>query len=338
MMKHRGPRRRKAFTLVELLVVIAIIAVLIGLLLPAVQKVRESASRTQCANNLKQIGLALHAYHDAKKYFPGNHRPSALTSARERWFTKILPYLEQDNLYKYYDPTSNWDSPTNLPVTSVPLQVAVCPSTPNANRQDFDEANGFTNLVVAVTDYAAVYGLWPTFLAANALTQPNPAGVLSKVDTQRISIADITDGTSNTIYVTESAGRPYVYQNNRVIVNQNVFQDQVLGGGWCRPASDIWIIGFADRAGTIPGGPFVINASNGLDTLAAYPSQVPAGAATGTDGTGQIFSFHGAGANALMADGSVRFLDADPLGGLAPAVLAALVTRAGGEPVPPGGW
>ncbi len=99
-------------------------------------------------------------------------------------------------------------------------------------------------------------------------------------------IADITDGTSNTIYVVESAGRPYLYQNG-VVANQNIFADQVLGGGWCRPATDIWIVGFADSGSTIPGGPYTINAANGVDTVGVYPSQVPAGAATGTDGTGQ---------------------------------------------------
>jgi prepilin-type N-terminal cleavage/methylation domain-containing protein/prepilin-type processing-associated H-X9-DG protein len=331
-MKHLTPRRR-AFTLIELLVVIAIIGILVGLLVPAVQKVRESANRTSCANNLKQIGLALHNYHSDKKYFPGNHRPKALSSVRERWFTKLLPYLEQGNLYKNYDQTQNWDSPSNLLVTSVPLQVAICPSTPNANRLDFDEASGFSNLDVAVTDYAAVYGLYPTFLAANGLTQPNPLGFMSKSDGVYVSISDIVDGTSNTVAVVESAGRPFVYQNG-VVVNQNVFVDQVNGGGWCRPASEIWVIGFADKAGTIPGGQYAINASNGLDIQATYPITVPPGAPLGTDGSGQIYSFHSAGVNSVFADGSVRFLDLE----ISATTLAALVTRAGGDVVTPGGW
>jgi prepilin-type N-terminal cleavage/methylation domain-containing protein/prepilin-type processing-associated H-X9-DG protein len=328
-------RRRPAFTLIELLVVIAIIGVLLGLLLPAVQKVREAANRTKCANNLRQIGVALHNYYDAKKYFPGNHRPAAITSIRERWFTKILPYLEQDSLYQQYDQTTNWDSPGNLRVTSVPLSVAICPSTPNQNRQDFDEANGFSNPVVAVTDYAGVYGVWPTFQAATGITLTNPAGVLSKTDGQYITVSDISDGLSNTIHVIESAGKPFVYQG-RTLVNQNVFADQVLGGGWCRPASDIWLIGFGDKFGTIPGGPYVINAANGLDCVAQYPSQVPAGAPTGTDGTGQVYAFHPSGVNVLFADGSVHFLDSDPISGISPALLAALITRAGGEGIPAG--
>ena len=335
-MTYQG-RPRKAFTLIELLVVISIIAVLAGLLLPAVQKVREASLRAKCQNNLRQIGIALHNYHDVAKGFPGNHRPSALTSVRERWFTKILPFVEQNNLYKNYDPTSNWDSPTNLQVTSVPLSIALCPSTPNPTRLDFDEANGFSNPVVAVTDYAAVYGLWPTYLTANGITQPNPAGVLTKTDGQIITVADITDGTSNTIYLVESAGKPFVYQN-QVVLNQNDFQDQVLGGGWCRPATDIWIVGFADKAGTIPGGPWAINASNGLDCFGQYPAQVPAGAPTGTDGTGQMYSFHPLGTNVLMADGSVRFLNGDPVSGVTPAVLAALITRAGGEALAAGSY
>src|SRR5882724_5103669 len=127
-MKRPTLRRRQAFTIIELLVVIAIIAILVALLVPAVQKARESANRAACQNNLKQIGLALHLYHDAKGHFPGNHRLSAVNSVRERWFTKILPYLDQGNIYSRYDETSNWDSATNLPLTSLPLPIAQCPA------------------------------------------------------------------------------------------------------------------------------------------------------------------------------------------------------------------
>src|SRR5262249_23570536 len=119
VVKYDVLQQRKAFTLVELLVVIAIIAVLIGLLLPAVQKARESANRIQCQNNLKQIALATQTYHDANRAFPQNHRPerAAGPAVRERWFTVILPYIEQSVIFNQYDETSNWDSTGTAAVT-----------------------------------------------------------------------------------------------------------------------------------------------------------------------------------------------------------------------------
>ena len=108
-------KRSAAFTLIELLVVIAIIAVLIGLLLPAVQKVREAANRMKCANNLRQLGIGLHNYHDAQGGFP----PSVTkqTTLNLSWVLFLLPYIEQENLYNRFDFTKVWSDTANLPVT-----------------------------------------------------------------------------------------------------------------------------------------------------------------------------------------------------------------------------
>ncbi|HZU37089.1 MAG TPA: DUF1559 domain-containing protein [Gemmataceae bacterium] len=379
-MRYCVARPRAAFTLVELLVVIAIIGVLVSILLPAVQKVREAANRTQCANNLKQIGLALHGYHDAKRAFPQNKRPSSAkdTTVRLRWFTQVLPYLEQTPLWNDYDTTTNWDSTGasgftlangtfwtdysagqppangvgNLPVTNVALKIAQCPSAPNPSRLDVNPAGGVgspsngstgwnpsTNPpIVGVTDYAGIYGVHPVFSSAIGISIANPWGVItnanSKVgETTKVTMTDITDGTSNTMVVAESAGRPYLFNNGGVQQGLDLTANVVDGGGWCRPASEIWLIGFADKAGTIPGGQYAVNYANGINCgdgtpgSAVYPTGIPAGGALGTDGSGQIFGFHGSGANTLFADGSVHLIDQD----ISPGVLAALVTRANGD-------
>jgi prepilin-type N-terminal cleavage/methylation domain-containing protein/prepilin-type processing-associated H-X9-DG protein len=335
-----------AFTLIELLVVIAIIGVLIGLLVPAVQKARDAANRISCQNNLHQLGLALHVYHDATGTFPQNHRPAgAANSVRERWFTHILPYIEHSDLSSRYDETTNWDSAINLPVTSTAIKLAQCPASPLPVRFDLNPAAssppGFGGPgTVAVTDYAGVYGVHPAFIAANSAYPSiagiqNPYGVITNNvaasgATTPVKITDITDGTSNTILLAESAGRPFLFNQGGVQQGLDLTQHGVNGGGWSRPASEIWIIGFADKAGTIPGGPYAVNAANGVDTGGVYPLTVPAGAALGTDGSGQIYGFHGSGANILLADGSVRLIDA----GISPAVIAALATRANNDVVP----
>src|SRR5271154_6462954 len=133
-------RKRSGFTLIELLVVIAIIGILVGLLVPAVQKVREASSIAQCKNNLKQIGLALHSYHDTNKVFPpgyidGNKDPASTpdndVGPGWGWATFLLPDLEQDNLYRQIDFTQGVGIGVNAQVSQTPLTIYQCPSDPN---------------------------------------------------------------------------------------------------------------------------------------------------------------------------------------------------------------
>ena len=303
-------KRRPAFTLIELLVVIAIIAILIGLLLPAVQKVREAANRMKCSNNLKQLGLAMHNYNDTHGHLPGNIRPLAAGTVRVRWTTFLLPYYEQDNIYKIYNPNLNWSDAANLPAVATRLKVMECPSAPRPDRKDGAPDTGWT-ANVASGDYSGIY--WST-------AQQSLPGILSKTDEVRLT--DVTDGLSNTIHLTESAGKPDRYVGGRLVQAANG-GTRVNGGGWCRPASDIpYPIGLAADGSS--SGTGVMNVTNGL-LLNGYPDP-----RFGTDGTGQVYAFHTGGANALLGDGSVRFVKAS----IQPATLQALVTRGAGEVVP----
>jgi prepilin-type N-terminal cleavage/methylation domain-containing protein/prepilin-type processing-associated H-X9-DG protein len=290
-------RRACAFTLIELLVVIAIIAVLIALLVPAVQRVREAAARTQCANNLKQIGLAMHDYESVHKAFP----PGRTTSAPEHsWSAFMLPHLEQNNVFKLYRFDVDWNHPSNYDAIRTQLSLFNCPSAVPGERVDdsiaANPACGDYSTISAIKDYVAIncFGL-------SHLDDPeDPRIIGALVKDQRTKILDITDGTSNTIMVAEDAGRPQLYIKGGILGPQSVAGWKE--GGWADPGATFSIDG-SNEDGSVPGG-CSINCSN----------------------NSEVFSFHASGANVSFADGSVRFLqDSINL-----CVLAKLVTRAGG--------
>ncbi len=229
---------------------------------PAVQKVREAAARLSCTNNLHQLGLALHNYEGVNKAFPTSVRPSGVTPLpRVSWTIGTLPFLEQDNLRRDYDLSSNWGAASNLPLTSRPVKIFQCPSAPNGSRLDGDPQTNKWDLV-AVTDYAAATGI-----AAYA-TNVNPTGALQPGIMQKnttVRIGDVTDGLSNTLLVVESAGRPQIYR--RGVPFGAVPARKTNGGGWCRPASDLEFKSSSPDGSSYPGT-CTANCTNGFD----YPT------------------------------------------------------------------
>jgi prepilin-type N-terminal cleavage/methylation domain-containing protein/prepilin-type processing-associated H-X9-DG protein len=296
-------RRRAAFTLIELLVVIAIIAVLVGLLLPAVQKVREAASRARCSNNLKQIGLAIHNYASAHgDALPDSHR---YTAPLYGWATHLLPFLEQGNLHAGYNWSLDWYNPGNRAVVNTELKQFECPSTPAGDRALSGTLFG-APVQGYPSDYHAVYGI-TTALIPSVIPASYPRYGAMPIDELMGSqvipgsrrITEIPDGLSNTFLITESAGRPYAWTNGVRAASPNL-QDKDSWAAW----NGDYTRGYTFDGLKIPG-PCPANCSNG----------------------NALYSFHQGGANALYGDGSVRFLPQS----VDVWVMYAMTTRAGGE-------
>jgi prepilin-type N-terminal cleavage/methylation domain-containing protein/prepilin-type processing-associated H-X9-DG protein len=314
--------RRRGFTLIELLVVIGIIAVLIALLLPAVQKVREAAARIQCSNNLKQIGLAAHNYHDARDKFPTGARlpvdvggtPSGGTNV----WVELLPYFEQDNLYKKWDSNDNRNNVAggrNATQAQV-IKILLCPSDrlPEPIWELTAEtaasppwSRGFYGL----SSYGGSAGRRAVYTGGPpAFPGISRDGVFYLGS--NIRLTDVTDGTTNTFLFGERLHHDPEFDRLRPLV----WPDATPVGGWGR-----W--GYVANAGVM----FQVT----LHTAAPINYRVPPGGDFSTlENRGCAFgSGHPGGANFAFADGSVRFQsESTPV-----PTLQALSTRAGGEVV-----
>lgn len=324
------PKRSAGFTLVELLVVIAIIGILIGMLLPAVQAVREAARRSTCLNNMRQLGLALHNYESAHMAFPPSRLapddqpiPSSSTNhsgaetAFQSWTTLILPFVEQGNLGSQFDFSQPWfdgANSSNAQVIATPLNIFMCPSS--AASDPFDP---YHVIGAAAGDYGSINEVksrvYTDVLMTSAPSSNARSGLLSKFSKNPISQA--TDGTSNTLFVAECAGQPDVYIASGLMSLDdfaNYQDDKVVefngrltptdGTGWADPDCGFSING-ATNDGLDRYGPRMINAIN----------------------VSEAYSFHTGGANFAMADGSTHFISDS----VDAATFVGLCTRSGGE-------
>lgn len=310
--------RSRGFTLIELLVVIAIIAILIALLLPAVQQAREAARRTQCKNNFKQIGIALHNYHDTHSVFPcgvfagRNHIYRSAGVHGSGWFHQSLPFMEQSNQYSaisgFFAGNHGTDSevyraPENL--RRLKLAAFMCPSDPNAGSiAGPAHANGFQgNYVMCMgSTTLGTYGGWP---AANHGNQLNGMFFLES----KTKMRDLTDGTSNTMMASEglSRGEGLEYGGPGTYWN----------GYWGGPMFS---------AAQNPNTPVADRIHTCRTTTNLRAPCVTIGG-TGADAGVYARSYHIGGVQILLADGSVRFVSDNIDSG----TWQSLATRGGGE-------
>jgi len=311
-MKRQISLRRRAFTLIELLVVIAIIAILIALLLPAVQQAREAARRTQCKNNLKQLGLALHNYHDVYNKFPsgkGGTSPQFYNWDRLSGFPALLPYFEQANLYNQIssgwqgqppmgpEPWQDWFEPwrTQVGVLKCPSESSRGPNWPRIGRTNYGFCLGDT----MINNHSAgqwdrnhpitgMFGLWTSF-----------------------GFRDMSDGSSNTIMMGEIG---VANVNNRRDLIGHVAEGQVNDSSTPRDCLNTVTNG-AYNAGinlrTWRGERWTDGNPSNTHFTTILPPNSPSCSQSGWDGSWGIYSAgsrHTGGCQILLGDGSVRFI------------------------------
>jgi prepilin-type N-terminal cleavage/methylation domain-containing protein/prepilin-type processing-associated H-X9-DG protein len=313
------PAARKGFTLVELLVVIAIIAILIGLLLPAVQKVREAAARTQCLNNLKQVGLAIHNYESSYQILPSSGEgipPGGGAGSRDfdlhSTWTQLLPFIEQDNAYKMFDLNYAYNdgrAPQNQVAAKTQIKILICPSAPGQQADPYGYGQSHY-MPIAYTDIDPMTGF------RDKATQVAGALQLHKYGGRKITA--ISDGTSNTIAIGEDAAwrnfeTIYPFQlsayvdpcpnpvesppSGRRALNRWAEPDQgngVSGPPTGQPSSPLF---------TGTPGPYVNNHSRPVGGGTECPWS--------TNNCGpndELFSGHPGGVNVVFCDGHVQFL------------------------------
>lgn len=325
--------RRRGFTLIELLVVIAIIAVLMALLLPAVQKVRAAADQIKCGNNLKQMGIALHSYHNDFLVFPpGGYFPPGVTFDGWSAQARILPYIEQENLQRLID----FNLPYNVQpfVTQTKVATFICPSDPNIRPRP----DG------ALTHFPLSYGVnMGTWLIYDPLSGGGGMGVFAPTSRQPhgvVNVAAIRDGTSNTLGITEvKAFQPYIRDGgNPSGANAPAPTDPAgiagLGGDFkVESGHTEWVDGRVHQTGvTTTFAPnTVVPYQSGGETYDIDFNSRREGKTTNqlTYAAVTARSYHPAGVNILLMDGSVRMVTRE----ISLLTWRALGTRAGGEVV-----